>query len=142
MRYAVRIPSSLILAWHRVLIVILDTFCSRRMCNVLSSCRPSPVSGSGSSSSTTGVGSAREVCDKRPRDEARDELADGPPDGEHGEQPLVRRGHELEEHGRVDGQVPAHACVPGRDERAERECGGGAPGGEGEDAGDEEGEVE
>ena len=74
--------------------------------------------------------------------EGGDELANRPPDGEHGEEPLVGRGDELEEDGRVDGQVPAHARVPGRDERAERERGGGAPGGEREDAGDEEGEVE
>ncbi len=42
--YAARISSYLILAWHRVLILILDTFCSRRMCSLqLPALVPVPV---------------------------------------------------------------------------------------------------
>ena len=54
----------------------------------------------------------------------------------------MRRGDELEEHGRVHGQVPADPEVPRRDERAERDGGRRATRGDHEHAGDEEGEVE
>ena len=69
-------------------------------------------------------------------------MTDGPPDGEHSEEPLVRRGDELEEHSRVHGQVPADPEVPRRDERAERDGGWGAARSDHEHASDEEGEVE
>lgn len=52
---------------------------------------------------------------------AADELAESPPDGQHGEQILVRRWDELQKYSRVHREVPAHAHTPYSHEGAERD---------------------
>lgn len=69
---------------------------------------------------------AREVPQQRPRDQVRDDLGDGPVDGQDGEEVLVGPGQELEEDGRVDGEVAADAEGPeGREDADGGEGGGG-----------------
>ena len=53
--------------------------------------------------------------------EIGDELADGPPDGQDGEQVLVRAGDEVEENRRIYGQVSADAESKDGEERSERD---------------------
>ena len=61
------------------------------------------------------------MSSERGTHEVCDELADGPPDGQDGEQVLVRAGDEVEENRRVDGQVSADAESEDGEERSERD---------------------
>lgn len=71
-----------------------------------------------------------------------DELAERPPDGQHGEQILVRGWDELQKYGGVYGEVPAHTHTPHSHEGAKcdgvRRCARGHC----EDPRDEQREVE
>lgn len=82
------------------------------------------------------------VGDEVPGDEGREELADGPPHGEKGEQRRRALGEQLEEEGAVDGQVAADAEAQGGEEEADPAPGGGVGREDAEDAGDDERGVE
>ena len=82
------------------------------------------------------------VAQQRPRDEVGDDLGDGPVHGQHRQQVLVRGREELEEDGRVDGEVPAHAKGPQRGEGGDGGEVGASRRDETPDGGEAEGQVE
>lgn len=82
------------------------------------------------------------VGDEVPGDDGREELADGPPHGEQGEQRRGPLGEQLEEQGAVDGQVAADAEAQGGEEEADPAPGGGVRREDAEDACDDERRVE
>lgn len=84
----------------------------------------------------------RPVRDEVPCNERRDELADGPPHGEEGQQGAGGVGEELEEQGAVDRQTAADAEAKSAEEEADGPPALRVGGHDAEDAGDEERRVE
>lgn len=76
-------------------------------------------------------------ADEPPRQQRADELADGPPGAEQGEERALRFGQELEEERAVDGEVAADAEAEEGEEQAD-----GGPGGRVGDEQAEEGSEE
>lgn len=100
---------------------------------------PAHVVGLGARLLALGTG---EAAEQRPGDEAGNDLGDGPVDGENGEEELVRLREELEEDGRVDGEVAAHAEGPHGGKDTGGGEGRGASGDQAPDGGEAKGKVE